>query len=1044
MDQQIRKCSAFTLRFVLYQIFSVVLLYAYTACNSVSAQDRVTGKVNDTGGSPIIGANVLIAGTTNGTITDVDGKFALEVPDIKTTQLSISYIGYLNELIDLNGRSYIETVLTEDVTQLEELVVIGYGVQSKKVVTGAISSIKSDEITQTPVLRIEQAMQGRLPGVNVSNQSGQPGDAPSVIIRGSGTNGSSMPLYVVDGMIVGGIDYLNPGDIESIEVLKDAASAAIYGARAANGVVLITTKGGTKGDATVTYGGYYGVQNAWKKIPVLNAREYAILMNEGAAAGGFTMPYSDPSVYGEGTDWQDAVFSANAPIMNQQISVSGGSEKSTYASTLSYFSQEGIVGGKKSKFDRYTFRLNSSHKVGNNLNFGNNISYTHINRRAVDSNSEWGSPLSNALNLDPITPLYETDPARLATYDARAVRNGSGQFYGISPYVTQEIVNPLARLEVTHGNTRVDKIVGNVFGELTFLKDFNFRTNYGVDLGIVGGNFYRPEYYLNAAQVSDESMVDKNYDRYLTWLWENTITYNKRIGNHNISGLLGMSSQEILFDGLFGSKADLIIDDPRYAYINAALDEESMRAGGGASHESIVSYFGRATYDYANKYLFTGIVRVDGSSKFGTNNRYGVFPSVSAGWVLSEEDFLAPLASTMNFLKIRASWGQNGNDRIGNYRWTSVIETGAGYTFGQNETFTSGAKPAFVPNPDLRWETSEQLDIGIDAGFFNDKLLFTIDYYDKRTKDLLIVAPIPGHVGNNAPFVNGGTVQNRGIEVALDYRTRVRDFNLSTNVNFAYNANEVLEINNAEGVIFGAGFATYGTITRMQEGLPIGYFWGLKTDGIFQNQSEIEAHRHEGGSLIQPDARPGDVRFLDLDGNGRIDDGDRTMIGNPTPKWTYGFSLNADFKGFDLAIFFQGAHGMDIFNGTRRHDLATTNMPATFLDRWTGEGTSNEMPRLTWNDTNGNWTRISDLYIENGSYLRMRNIQLGYNLPATAINWMHVRKARVYISGDNLLTITNYNGYDPEIGPRSAFDLGIDRGVYPQPRIYRMGLSVTF
>lgn len=1008
-----------------------------------AARDTLRGKVTDREGESLPGVNILLKGTARGASTDMDGNFKLALDDLNGS-LMVSYIGFQTQEVPINGRTYVEIIMEPQVLSTgEELVVVGYGTQKRSNITGAVSSVSTDEIKETPVLRVEQALQGRTPGVYVANSSGQPGEMPTVRIRGAGTTGNSDPLYVVDGMPVGGIDYLNPGDIESIEVLKDAASAAIYGARAANGVVLITTKNGEAGKMQVTYDGYAGVQNAWKKIPMMNAREYMLMMNEGAANAGMSLPFVLNPQVGPGTDWQNEIFTDNAPMMSHQLTVSGGNNRTTYSSSLSYFSQEGIIGGSKSQFDRYTFRLNLDNKVSEKFKFGNNFNYTNIDRNAVLDNSEWGSPLSNALNMDPLTPVYETDSTRIQQMDPNAVQTDGGRYYGISDYVTQEIVNPLARLEVTHGNTNVDKLVNNLYAEYSVLENLKVKSSFGLDLAYVGNNNYNPVYYLNSSTKNDKSLVSKSDDRYFTWLWENTASYEQNFGKHDIGVLAGMTAQRTHFEGLYGSKSGLVLTDPKNAWINTATDQESMQATGGAWNSSLLSYFGRANYSYNDKYLFTGILRVDGSSKFGPNNRYAVFPSASIGWVISNEKFLKD-HPVINFLKLRASWGQNGNQDIGNFAYTSTIETGAGYTYGTDETFVSGALPSRVPNPDLKWETSEQLDFGLDLGLWEDKLMLNMDYYKKETKDLLVTAPIPGHVGNNAPIVNGGNVENRGLEVGLQYRNYVSDFDYNIGVNFAYNQNEVTYIGNAEGVINGAGFATYGTVSRVEEGYPIGYFWGYKTDGIFQNQQQIDNYVDSNGDPVQPSAVPGDVKFLDLDGNGRIDDGDRTIIGNPTPDWTFGINLGGQYKGFDLSIFMQGSLGNDIFNATRRNDLNTSNMPKDYLNRWTGEGSSNSMPRFTWNDANQNWTRISDLYVEDGSYLRVKTMQVGYTLPARLLTSLALQNARIYVSADNLLTFTGYSGFDPEIGAQSALDIGIDRGIYPQSRSFRLGLKVTF
>ncbi|PKD44863.1 SusC/RagA family TonB-linked outer membrane protein [Rhodohalobacter barkolensis] len=1006
--------------------------------------DSVLGVVTDASTNQTLpGVNILVKGTVDrGTTTDFDGRYVLRSVEPEDT-LRFSYIGYQTLEVPVDGRSEINVSLEPSVLESgEEIVVVGYGSKKRSEITGSVSSVSSETIAQTPILRVEQALQGRTAGVFVANQSGQPGEAPTIRIRGAGTTGSADPLYVVDGMPVSGIDYLNPGSIQSIEVLKDASSAAIYGARAANGVVLISTKSGRPDETNVTYEGYAGVQNPWKKINVLDARQYMMMMNEGAAAAGITMPFpTNPEVSG-GTDWQEAVFNDNAPMTNHQITISGGNERTQYLTGFTIFSQEGIIGGDKSQFGRNTFSLKLNNRVSDVFRVGNSLNFTRINRNAVLSNSEWGSPLSNSLNMDPLTPIYESDPDRLSTFPSHAVQN-DGRVFGISRYVTQEIVNPLARLEVTHGETQVDKLVNNFFAEYDLLPNLVVKSSFGIDAAFVKDDNYVPTYYLNSSQSNSESLVSKAENRWYTWNLENTITYQQDFRNHNIELLGGISAQKVQFEDLFGAKSNLLMQSPSNAWLNVASDEESMRASGGAYSERLLSYFGRVDYNFSDRYLLTTVLRVDGSSKFGSNNRYAVFPSISLGWIMSNESFMDDYDS-INLLKLRASWGQNGNQNIGNFAYTSTIATGFGYTFGDEESFTTGAVPSSVPNPNLKWETSEQLNFGVDLGLWQDRLIVKADYYQKDTKGLLVRAPIPGHVGNNAPIINGGSVTNEGFEFSVDYRNYRNEFNYNVGLNFALNKNEVTHIGNAEGVIVGTGFATYGIVTRAEEGFPIGYFWGYETDGIFQTQDEVNSYTNGEGDLIQPQARPGDVRFADLNGDGRIDDADRTMIGNPTPDLTFGMNFGANYKQFEMSVFMQGTLGNEIFNATRRHDLTTTNMPASYLERWTGPGTSNDLPRFTWNDSNGNWSKISDLYVEDGSYLRVKNVQLGYFIPNNILQGINLQQAKIYVSAENLFTVTGYSGFDPEIGSASALSVGVDRGVYPQARSYRIGVNITF
>ncbi len=1005
--------------------------------------NMITGVVADkANGEKLPGVTLVEEGTMNGTTTDIDGNFKLKLTN-SPANLVVSFIGYATQRISTAGKTTINIALESEITDLSEVVVVGYGTQKKKVVTGAIASVTSQEITSTPVLRIDQAMQGRTAGVQVTNLSGQPGEAPTIRIRGAGTTGNSNPLYIVDGIAVGGIDYLNPGDIESIDVLKDAASAAIYGARAANGVVLITTKSGKAGKMSITYSGYTGFQNVAQKLEMLDDGQYRMIMNEGARNAGLAEPFDLNEIPANNTNWQDYLFQKNAPMQNHEVSITGGNEKTTYASSMSYFSQQGIIGGDKSQFDRITARLNTKSQVNKVFSFGNNLSYTHIIRRGIGSNESFNGAYSSALNLDPLTPLYEENPDNLSLppySNEPVVKDNQGRVYGISNYVGAEIVNPLALLEIQTGETRVDKIVGSIFGEAEIIKGLKVNTSLGIDLAYVLNDSYRPLYYLNGAQLNiDKTSVSKGIDRYFTWQWENTISYTKQISDHNFSLLAGTTASKFKYENLTGFNAKVPLFDPDNVYLNMATDTVWV-ATGGASHSALASIFGRVTYDYKSKYAFTGILRRDGSSKFGANNRYGIFPSLGVSWVVSDENFF-PKIKNLDQIKFRASWGINGNQEIGDYQFISTINKSRGYIFGLGRIV--GASPSYIENADIRWEESIQTDIAIDLAAFNNRLIATVDYYIKTTSGLLERIPIPGHVGNDAPVANVGSVENRGVEVSVNWRHKVKEFHYAFGVNASYNKNKMTKIGNEEKALPGANWAIAGAVTRAEEGLPIAYFWGYKTDGLFQNQAEIFQHIGNTGQVLQPNAKPGDVRFVDVNKDGKIDADDRTMIGNPTPDWTLGFNASADYKNFDFSMLLIGTLGNEIFNGSQRQDLRFTNRTTAILDRWTGEGTSTEVPRYTWIDVNNNY-RVSDLYIEDGSYLRLKNIQIGYTLPSGILRRMGASTWRFYVSAENLLTLTKYTGADPEIGARSSFDIGIDRGSYPQARTWRLGTSISF
>lgn len=1033
--------------------FLLVSFLTYSVIIVSFAQEQtVSGKIIDGSTQETLpGTTVQIKGTTTGTITDVEGNYQLQVAD--GSVLVVSFVGYATQEIAVGNQSIINVSLELDFEQLSEVVVIGYGTQKKKVVTGAIASVSAEEISATPILRVEQALQGRTPGVQVTNLSGQPGEEPTIRIRGTGSTVNSKPLYIVDGLAVGGIDYLNPGDIESMDVLKDAASAAIYGSRAANGVVLITTKSGVKGKLNISYSGYYGIQNVGKTIEMLNADEYKMMWNEGALNGDINLtdlldnhPNLDLNLIPtHDTDWQDALFQKNAPMSNHQITVSGGNEKSTFSSSISVFSQEGIIGGEKSQFERITARLNSNHKVNKIFTFGNNLAYSHIDNKGIGSNQSFNGAYNSALNLDPLTPIYETDLLNDVPYSTSpVVSNGAGQVYGISSDLASEIVNPLALLEIDNDGTRVDKLVGNVYGELEPIENLKIKTSLGIDLAFVMYDGYRPLFYLNDNQKNIQTTsVTKTIDRYYTWQWENTLTYTKKINDHNIGGLVGITAKEDKSEGLVGTGHNVRTTDPDNVYLNLAIPDSANvdEAGGGAEHAALFSLFGRVTYDFKDKYSATVILRRDGSSKFGANNRFGIFPSVGVAWIASDEAFLQNLGP-VNMLKLRASWGVNGNQEIGNYRFVSVQEsTTRIYTFGTGPEF--GASPEFIENQDIQWEESKQLDIGVDLGLYENKLTATIDYYNKKTEKLLDQIRIARHVGNAAPTVNAGNVENKGIELAFNWRENKGDFSYAVGINGGYNKNTMTYIANEQKVIPGARWGVSGAVTQSNEGRPISYFYGYKTDGIFQNQNEIFQYINLEGDPIQPSAVPGDVRFVDVNGDGVINEDDRTMIGNPTPDWTMGFNASVNYKNFDFSMLLTGAFGHQVFNGITRVDLHFTNLPKSALGRWTAEGTSNSMPRFTMNDTNGN-EDPSDLYLENASYVKFKNVQFGYTLPKAILDKIGAVTWRFYISAENLLTITKYSGAEPEIGAMSPFDIGVDRAVYPQARTFRIGTTLTF
>ncbi|MCH8567934.1 MAG: TonB-dependent receptor [Balneolales bacterium] len=1002
-------------------VFAPLLVYGQTITGTVTDADT---------NEPLIGVNIILQGTSTGTTTNFDGEFSLNVPD-RQGVLVFRYIGYITQEIELNGRSVINVQLRESSLMGSELVVVAYGLQQRSLVTGAISRIESAQIEQSASLRVEQALQGRTAGVMVMQNSGQPGSTATVRIRGTGTTGDPEPLYIVDGMPVTGIDFLSPGDISSIEVLKDASATAIYGARGANGVVMITTKTGRPGPIQVSYSGYVGVQNPWKKIDLLNAPEYMMIMNESYANDNRTLPFPDIderiAAIGNGTDWQDEVFYYNAPITNHSLRLSGGSDMSTFSTSLSYHQQEGIVARGASNYERFTFRLNTDHRAGR-LNYGSRVNFTSKASQGINPNEEFGGVMARVANIDPVTP----------------VRNEDGSF-AQSPFASQEVVNPVAAIDIINAQFNEDKIVGGFYGSLNITDNLSVRSSFDIDLAYLRNRSFTPIYDLGGNVSNGTTSAFQEQVRLFTWQTSHVINYQNQFAQHNVGILGGFEMLDRRNEFLGGTRADLSMPAFRHAWLSTGIDEESMTNYGGLGLEAIASYFTRVNYSYDERYMLEGVFRVDGSSKFGPDNRWAAFPAFSLGWVISQEEFMAEY-DNLSLLKVRGGWGQNGSDNIGQFGFTPLITTHAGYGFGATPSVVTGAYPGRIANTNLRWETSEQISAGIETAFYDYKYFVNLDFYVKNTKGLLLSAPIPAFIGNAAPIVNGGSVRNSGIEIESGIRLISGDWNLDMTLTGSYNVNEVTAINNEEGRLFGASVSTsMNNVAMAQVGMPIGFFWGYRTGGIFQNEAEVLAHTGPNGELLQPDARPGDLIFLDTNGDGQITDEDRVMIGNPYPDFTAGFNINLGWRNWDMNMFWYGAFGMDIYTGgTRRHDLNMPNWKRDVLNRWTADNPSTSHPRVTINDPNGNFSRPSDFFIEDGSYVRLRNMSIGYLVPSDLVEMIGARRLRVYASAQNLITFTSYSGHDPEIGSAGPLNVGIDRNIYPQARTFLFGVNLDF
>lgn len=933
--------------------------------------------------------------------------------------------------------------------KIEEVVMIGYGTQKKSNVTGAISSIKASDIEAIPAGKPEQVLQGRAAGVNVISNSGQPGSSATIRVRGITSFGASNdPLWVVDGIVVDGIGWLNQSDIENIEVLKDGASSAIYGVSAARGVILVTTKKGKKGRLNLSYNGFYGFGHASRKLDLLNATQYATILNEAYVNAGQTPKFANPQSLGEGTNWQDVIFNTGERS-NHEVSISGGNEKSTFYGSFGYYDQTGIVMSDISYYKRLTARLNSTHKVTDWLTLGQTFAYTHTKSQGINSNGEFGGPLSSAVNLDPTTPILNPDLSAVpAAARPFVVRNQDGIPYGISSLVQNEMSNPLAFKYTQLGNHGwSDDFIANIFAEVKITKDLIFKSSINGKKAYWGSWNFTPLYYLNAnySNLGVNSLSRTTQEKF-EWSLENTLNYQKRFGKHNLNLLAGNGYYEYNIGlGQSVTHSKLPISNWEDASFNFDVGRANQTVSAWDyinTHK--VSYFGRVVYDYDNKYLLTGTVRRDGSSKFGANQHWGTFPAFSLGWNVNNENFW-PENKIINTLKLRGGYGILGNDGIDDFQFASFYVSGANYTGYDstgNEIILPGYYPNTLANPDLKWETTSQMNFAADIKFLNNFNL-TVDYYKKKTSDILRKIFIPGYVGvTNAPTANIGDMENEGVEVELGYKKNWSDWGVSVNGNFAYLKNTVTRLERGRDYIDGPGFQSMGPVSRLQVGESYGSFYGYNTLGIFQNQAQINSYVNANGQMILPNAKPGDFIWADTNGDGVITDADKVNLGNSVPKFTFGMTVNLNYKNWDLMVFAQGQAGNKIFQGLRRLDLLNANYQTAILDRWTGEGTSNTTPRVTVNDTNHNYTWMSNYYLQKGDYVRIKLVQLGYTLPQSATQNFGVNKLRLYVTGENLFTFTKYTGYDPEIAAGDSF--GIDRAYYPQARTFIFGANITF
>lgn len=1040
----------------------IVLLFTMQAVFGTLSAKPISGKVTSAiDGEPLIGATVQVQGDKNGVVTDFDGNYTIQAEQGQT--LVFSYVGYLTKTVKVGAASTIDVALDEDRQSLDEVVVIGYGVQKKKLVTGATVQVKGENVAKLNTTNPLQALQGQTPGMTIISESGQPGEGLKVNIRGLGTTGSSGPLYIIDG-VRGDISTLNPADIESIDVLKDAASAAIYGSQSANGVVLVTTKSGKEGRAVVSFDGYYGWQWAPRKTKMLNAKQYMTIMDEQNINSGGA-PYDwyglkedgtpkYASIFDENgnvydTDWVDQMFKDAAQTYSANLGVTGGSQKGNYSLTMGYMSQEGIVGGKDvSGYSRYNFRINSDYQVIDNfLKVGEQVSFIYYKKNGIGVGNAYNNTLRSAFGTSPITPVYSDNGKYGSPYNDTTDSdwyNADGNPYGVM-------------MTTNNNKSQNFTATANVYAEMEFIKNLKFRTTLGVKYDSNNYRSFSPLYHFSIYSYQDtRTGVSQSASDGLGITWTNTLSYNFKLKEHNIDAMIGYEVYRTEGQSMYGTNGSLRdgFDTWTYAYLSngTATNQEGGLSVSGSpwDEERMVSYFGRVGWNWQEKYMATATLRCDGSARFAKGHRFGWFPSISAGWVVTNEKFMEPVTKVMDYFKIRASWGQVGNQNIGNYMYLAPMAfNNYYYNFGTtlgSDADQWGAVPTRIGNEDITWETSEQFDLGFDARFLNQRLNVNFDFYVKTTKDWLVQPPVLGTVGTGAPYINGGDVKNTGVELGLAWNDRIgKDFYYYVNVNGAYNKNKVGNIPNEDGIIHGeSGSVLYdnsGEFYRASNGEPIGYFWGYKTAGIFQNQQEINDWIAAGNGVLQSDVKPGDVKYYDINHDGVINDNDKVNLGNGMPDFTYGFSFGFDWKNFDFSVQAYGQSGNKIVQTLRNVGTTTANYTTQILDRWTGEGTSNKIPRVT--NTNINY-QFSDLFIQDGDFLRISSIKIGYDF-AKLLKCRYISQCHLYAQVQNAFTFTKYDGMDPEIGyGNSGWVSGIDYGYYPRPRTFLMGVNLKF
>lgn len=990
---------------------------------SYAQQKTITGLVS-ADGAVIPGVSVLVKGTSKGAITDFDGNYTISAKN--TDILIFSYVGYNPQEILINNQTSINVILEASLEKLDEIVLVGYGSVKKKDLTSAISTVKGDELSKRVVTNIQDALSGQLPGVQVSSNGGKPGSESTVTVRGISTLSNNSPLYVVDDVPLDDINFLSAQDIESVQVLKDASASAIFGSRASNGVIIIRTKQAKTNKINISFDGYTGLQTIAKNPDLASGNEYANIINTARINDGKSIIYDNPESFGAGTNWWDEI-TQTAPIYDANVSISKATEDIKISTGFSYQSQDGIIEG--SDFSKWSIRLNTEYKIRKNVTIGENFTF-------ANSNTNNGPSLVwDAHRLEPITNPY------LPEYE----QEGLNEFSIYSPTIT-DVPNALGQLARSFDDTAYYRTIGNFYVNWEIIEGLSFKSQYSIYFSSYENNWFAPDYYIEETDKRVINSVGRTHNNRTNTTWNNFATYTKDFGEHNLNVMGGIVLEAQIHKTLSAQGENIPSNHPDLRYLDAAT--EAYYASGNNEQYNLISYIARANYSYKDKYLLTATMRADGSSLFPDGNKWGVFPSVSAGWVVSDESFMENV-NWISFLKARLGWGQIGNDNRNSIPVDARLTTIGNeyYTSGANQNLLIGTAPDNVGNPNIKWETVEDLNFGIDFALFENKLNMNFDVYKRTTHDMLMAKSIPAYLGSgyDAQWSNIGSFETKGYELGVTYKNQFNKLKTTFTLNLSHYKAKAKELADGEA-IWDGNHQRLDDLGYTAEGQTPGSFYGYVTDGIFQNRTEINSHSDEFGNIIQPYAQPGDFRFKDLNGDGQLTDQDRTIIGDPIPDLSYGLTLKFDYTNFDLSLLFTGKYGNDMLNAANPYLMSGSgnyNSYAGLLDKaWDGEGSTNSQPRLSNDDPNQNF-RYSDYFIEDGSFFRLTNLQFGYKLSDKIIENSGLSKARFYISGENLFTLTSFSGLDPDIGGRSTLS-GVDWGHYPLPRIINIGVNLAF